>query len=105
MGIYTPLEEILMALIFANLNPQVKCLIFSNIKEYYQWVKNPKRTTLLINLSVEEADQIRAAAKKQDRTISAYILRAVISRINIEQSLAEKDQQRYGNYPKNTRSF
>ena len=50
-------------------------------------MKNPKRTTLLINLSVEEADQIRAAAKKQDRTISSYILRAVIGRIKIEDKI------------------
>lgn len=47
-------------------------------------MKNPKRTTLLINLSVEEADQIRAAARRQDRTISAYVLRAVMGRIRIE---------------------
>ncbi len=47
-------------------------------------MKNPRRTTLLINLSVEEADQIRAAAKKQDRTISSYVLRAVMNRIKIE---------------------
>jgi len=47
-------------------------------------MKNLKRTTLLINLSVEEADQIRAAAKKQDRTISAYVLRAVVNRMKIE---------------------
>jgi uncharacterized protein (DUF1778 family) len=46
--------------------------------------KNSERTTLLINLSVDEAQQIRAAAKKQDRTISAYVLRAVMSRIKIE---------------------
>jgi len=47
-------------------------------------MKNPNRTTLLINLSVEEAEQIRAAAKKQDRTISAYVLRVVMARIKIE---------------------
>lgn len=50
-------------------------------------MKNPNRTTLLINLSTEEARQIRAAAKKQDRTISAYVLRAVMNRITIEAQL------------------
>lgn len=53
-------------------------------------MRNPKRTTLLINLSVEEANQIRAAAKKQDRTISAYVLRAVMSRIRIETQVQER---------------
>lgn len=50
-------------------------------------MKNPKRTTLLINLSVDEAQQIRAAAKKQDRTISGYVLRAVLNRVRIEGQL------------------
>ena len=68
-------------------------------------MKNPKRTTLLINLSVEEADQIRAAAKRQDRTISAYVLRAVMSRITIERDLAEREGQFYAKYPKLTRNF
>ena len=54
-------------------------------------MKNPKRTTLLINLSVEEAKQIRSAAKNQDRTISAYVLRAVMSRIKIEEQLSNRD--------------
>jgi hypothetical protein len=59
-------------------------------------MKNPKRTTLLINLSVEQANQIRAAAKKQDRTISAYILRAVMSRLNIELQLADRTEGSFG---------
>lgn len=53
-------------------------------------MKNPKRTTLLINLSVEDANQIRAAAKKQARTISAFVLRAVMSRISVEQELGNQ---------------
>jgi len=53
---------------------------------------NPKRTTLLINLSVEEAAQIRAAARAQDRTISAYVLRAVLGRMRIE---AKVNQDRF----------
>ena len=52
-------------------------------------MKNPNRTTRLINCSVEEAQQIRAAAKKRDRTISAYVLRAVMTRLNIERQVAQ----------------
>jgi len=52
-------------------------------------MKNPNRTTLLITCSVGEAQQIRAAAKKQDRTISAYVLRAVMTRLNIERQVAQ----------------
>jgi len=65
-------------------------------------MKNPKRTTLLINLSVEEAEQIRAAAKKQDRTISSYVLRAVISRIRIEGQVGNQERF-FENYLEGTR--
>lgn len=54
-------------------------------------MRNPKRTTLLINLSVEQAQQIRTAAKKQERTISSYVLRAVMGRITIEQKLESRE--------------
>ena len=65
-------------------------------------MKNPKRTTLLINLSVDQARQIRAAAKKQDRTISAYVLRAVMSRIAIEGKIVDRDRF-FENYLEDTR--
>ena len=69
----------------------VKNLILVNIKGYHaRLMRNPTRTTLLINLSVEEAQQIRAAAKKQDRTISAYVLRAVMGRMRIEQQVQNR---------------
>lgn len=55
--------------------------------------KNPKRTTLLINLSVDEAEQIRAAARKQDRTISAFVLRAVMNRVRVERAIEDKQKQ------------
>ena len=61
------------------------------MKSIIDGMKNPKRTTLLINLSVDEAQEIRAAAKKQDRTISAYVLRAVMSRMRIEEQVADRD--------------
>jgi hypothetical protein len=50
-------------------------------------MKSPNRTTLLINCSVEEAADIRAAAKKQDRTISAYVLRAVRRSLQLERQV------------------
>lgn len=53
-------------------------------------MRNPDRTTLLINLSREEAQQIRTAAKKQGRTISAYVLRAVLYRLSIERNLEDQ---------------
>ena len=42
------------------------------------------RTALLIRCSREEADRIRAAAKKQRRTLSAYVLHALNARLDIE---------------------
>lgn len=72
---------------------RIKRLIFSDINKYHCPMKNPKRTTLLINLSVEEAEQIRAAARKQDRTISAFVLRAVMNRIRVERALEDKRTQ------------
>ena len=59
-------------------------------------MKNPKRTTLLINLSTEQAEQIRAAARKQDRTISSYVLRAVMTRVNIERQLQHRQENIFG---------
>lgn len=61
-------------------------------------MKNPKRTTLLINCSVAEAQQIRAAAKRQDRTISAYVLRAVMTRLNIERQVEDHNDRRLETY-------
>jgi uncharacterized protein (DUF1778 family) len=55
-------------------------------------MKNPDRTTLLINLSVGQAEQIRAQAKKQGRTISSYVLRAVMSRLEAELKVENRDQ-------------
>jgi uncharacterized protein (DUF1778 family) len=66
-------------------------------------MKNPNRTTLLINLSVEEAKQIRAAAKKQDRTISAYVLRAVMARLNIERQIASREHNFFEGYVQQAR--
>jgi uncharacterized protein (DUF1778 family) len=42
---------------------------------------NPQRTALLIRCSREEADRIRSAAKRERRTVSGYVLNAVMSRL------------------------
>jgi len=68
-------------------------------------MKNPKRTTLLINLSVQEAEQIRNAARRQDRTISAFVLRAVMNRINIEGQLEIRKEDFFSRYLEKNRGF
>lgn len=55
-------------------------------------MRSSNRTTLLINCSVEEAGQIRAAARRDDRTISAYILRAVKARLRLDMQIAERQR-------------
>lgn len=65
--------------------------------------KHTKRTALLIRCSPEEAAAIRAAAKKQERTISSYVLRAVRTRLNVERQLEEKESQFFQNYMNKTR--
>jgi uncharacterized protein (DUF1778 family) len=47
------------------------------------------RTALLIHCSREEAERIRAAAKRERRTISGYVINAVLSRLEY-QSHVEK---------------
>lgn len=42
---------------------------------------NPDRTALLIRCSREEAERIRAAAKRERRTVSGYVLNAVMNRL------------------------
>lgn len=40
-----------------------------------------ERTALLIRCSKEEAEKIRAAAKRERRTLSGYVLHVVLNRI------------------------
>jgi hypothetical protein len=40
-----------------------------------------ERTALLIRCSREEAERIRKAAKRERRTVSGYVLNAVLTRI------------------------
>ncbi len=39
------------------------------------------RTALLIRCSKEEAEKIRAAAKRERRTLSGYVLHVILNRI------------------------
>lgn len=48
---------------------------------------NLKRTALLIRCSVEEAEQIRAAARRQYRTLSGYVLHCLRNRLKVEDDL------------------
>lgn len=49
-----------------------------------------KRTALLIRCSREEADKIREMAQRERRTVSGYVLHAVISRIAIQERLQQR---------------
>ncbi|HEV2402420.1 MAG TPA: hypothetical protein VGS27_36155 [Candidatus Sulfotelmatobacter sp.] len=60
--------------------------------------KNTDRTALLIHCSVEEAEQIRDAARKQERTISSYVLRAVRGRLNAEAQIQKTQKDFFQNY-------
>jgi uncharacterized protein (DUF1778 family) len=55
-----------------------------------------KRTAILIRCSAEEADLIRAAAKAERRTISAYILNAVMNRISAQKRFSQTLQTTEG---------
>ncbi len=71
--------------------------VSANINVYHSAMKNPHRTTLLINCSVEEAKQIRAAARKEERTISAFVLRSVRTRLKIQKQVEETERNFYIN--------
>lgn len=46
-----------------------------------------ERTALLIRCSREEAEKIRAAAKSERRTVSGFVLHAVLNRIVNQEKL------------------
>ena len=48
---------------------------------------NEERTALLIRCSREEAEKIRQMAKRERRTVSGYVLHAVMSRIANQERL------------------
>lgn len=64
-----------------------------------------RRTTLLIHCSQEEADRIREAAARERRTISAFVLNAVMSRFDVEDRVtARREAQRQAGLEEKARS-
>jgi hypothetical protein len=58
------------------------------------------RTSLLVRCTDEEAAAIRGAAKRERRTISSYVLHAVLDRIAHQKQLEEQWRKtRPGNAP------
>jgi uncharacterized protein (DUF1778 family) len=53
---------------------------------------NPDRTALLIRCSKDEAERIRQAARNERRTVSAYVLQAVMNRLSVDKRLQEMKQ-------------
>ena len=52
------------------------------------------RTALLIRCTEQEANAIREAAKLQRRTVSAFVLHAVMNRVSVQQRLGTAVQKR-----------
>ncbi len=52
---------------------------------------NSKRTALLIRCTAEEAEAVRAAARRQYRTLSGYVMHALNNRLEIEARLHEQN--------------
>jgi uncharacterized protein (DUF1778 family) len=51
---------------------------------------NPNRTALLIRCSLEEAQQIRTAARREHRTVSGYVLNCLQQKLKIEAAVQRK---------------
>jgi len=48
---------------------------------------NPERTSVMIRCSREQAEKIRAAARRERRTVSGYVLNAVMNHIDSQEKL------------------
>ena len=53
-----------------------------------------KTGTLFLRCTDEEAEQIRAAAKREHRTVSGYILHAVLNRIEAREQMLREAHNR-----------
>jgi uncharacterized protein (DUF1778 family) len=60
-----------------------------------------ERTALLIRCSREEAEKIRAAAKRERRTLSGYVLNAVLSRITFSEQVRRPLRDRWSSRQRN----
>lgn len=54
------------------------------------------RTALLIRCTVEEAEMIRQAAERERRTISGYVLNAMMQRIAVKTKTEQHFQEVFG---------
>jgi len=61
--------------------------------------RNPDRTVLLVCCTREEAARIKTAAQRERRSISGFVLNAVMARFALEGRLQERREQqgRLGN--------
>lgn len=66
-------------------------MILSNIMIKH---KNKNRTALLIHCSQEEADRIREGAARERRSISGFVLNAVLWRLDVEHRVAVRREAR-----------
>lgn len=55
--------------------------------------RNSDRTVLLVCCTREEAQQIRTAPKRERRSISGFVLNAVMTRFALEGRLQERREQ------------
>ena len=60
-----------------------------------------ERTALLIRRSREEAEKIRAAAKRERRTVRGYVLNAVLSRIAFSEQVRRPLRNRWSSRQRN----
>jgi len=57
---------------------------------YPSEMPNPNRTALLIRCSVEQAEQIREAARREHRTVSGFVLNCLEYKLRIQAAVHEK---------------
>lgn len=67
-------------------------------------MKNESRTALLIHCSQEEADRIREAARRERRTISGFVLNAVLWRLAVENRVTARREARQAGIEERERS-
>lgn len=61
-----------------------------------------RRTALLVRCTVEEAEQIRQAAKAERRTISGYILNGILQRIAVRDKAQKQFRETFSRPPSKT---
>jgi len=59
------------------------------------------RTALLIRCTEEEANAIRETAKQQRRTVSSFVIRAVMNRVSVQRAggAVQKRERFFGSAP------